>query len=124
METKKYSISNIIKGVGISVLSTLLFILIFSAMLAYTNISEQVINPVIVVTMAISVLIGSSICNNKIKRNGSINGGFVGFLYMIIIYIISSILNRNFELNFYFIILAISGVLIGIVGGIIGINKK
>ena len=70
METKNHSFSNIMKGAGISVLSTILFILIFSAMLTYTNISEQAINPVIIVTMAISILIGSSIGNNKIKRNG------------------------------------------------------
>ncbi|MBO4293085.1 MAG: TIGR04086 family membrane protein [Clostridia bacterium] len=121
METKKHSVNDIIKGVGISVLASIFLILIFSAILTYTNTSEQAINPVIIVIMAISILIGSSIGNT---RKGLINGGVIGLAYMIIIYLISSILNNDFGFNLYHLIFVISGVLFGIVGGIIGANKK
>ncbi len=124
METKNKSFCNIMKSVGISLLSTIVFLLIFSAMLAYTNISEQVIKTVVIVVLAISILIGSSIGNNKIKKNGLINGAFIGFAYMIIIHLVSSILNSDFGLSLYSVIFIISGVVFGIVGGIIGINKK
>ena len=124
METKNKSFCNIMKSVGISLLSTIVFLLIFSAMLAYTNISEQVIKTVVIVVLAISILIGSSIGNNKIKKNGLINGAFIGFTYMIIIHLVSSILNSDFGLSLYSVIFIISGVVFGIVGGIIGINKK
>ena len=51
---------NIISGVGISLGITLILLIIFSIILTYTNINENVINPVIVMIAAISILIGSS----------------------------------------------------------------
>lgn len=73
---------NILKGVGISLIATLILLIIFSVMLTYTNIQESVINPVIMIITAISILIGSSIVNMKIRKNGLINGGSIGrYLY-------------------------------------------
>lgn len=41
------SISNIIKGIIISFITTIIFLLIFSIILTYTNISENFITPTI-----------------------------------------------------------------------------
>ena len=75
--TQSKTIKNIAKGTGISLLITLILLFIFSAILTYTNISENTITPVILVITAISILIGSSIGNMKIKRNGILNGGII-----------------------------------------------
>ena len=65
METTK----NIVKGVGISLLLTVILLIIFSLILTYTSISESTINPVIMIITALSILIGSSLSNtNKEKR--------------------------------------------------------
>lgn len=72
------TITNIAKGVGIALLTSLILLLIFAIMLTYTNISESIISPVIIVITAISILIGSSIGNIKIKKNGLLNGGLIG----------------------------------------------
>lgn len=69
---------NILKGIGISLITTLTLLLIFSIILTYTNIQENTINAVIMIITAISILIGSSIGNIKIKKNGLINGGIIG----------------------------------------------
>lgn len=124
MEKENKQILNIAKGVGISFISTVILLLIFAALLTYTNIQENTINPVIIVITAISILIGSSIVNIKIKKNGLLNGGLIGGLYMLIIYFISSILNWDFSLNLQSIIFIIVGLVFGILGGIIGVNKK
>lgn len=71
-------IINILKGVGISLITTVVLLIIFSIILTYTNIQENVINPVIMIITAISILIGSSLVNIKIKKNGLINGGIIG----------------------------------------------
>ena len=89
----------ILKGVGISLLFTFILLIIFATILTYTNVSQSTINPVIIVITGVSILIGSSIGNIKIKKNGLINGGIIGGIYMIIIYLISSILNWKFGLN-------------------------
>ena len=59
-----------LKGVGIAFIVTLIALVIFSLVLTYTNVSESVINPVIMIITGISILIGSSIGNSKIKKNG------------------------------------------------------
>ena len=73
---------------------------------------------------AISIVIGSSIGSTKIKKNGLINGGIIGGSYILILYVVSSILNWKFSLNIQSIIMIITAVIFGILGGIIGVNKK
>lgn len=124
MEKENKFIVNIAKGVGISLIATFIFLIIFSIILTYTNIKEEVINPVIIIITAVSILIGSSIVNIKIRKNGLINGGIVGGTYILTIYLISSILNWNFALDIQSIIFIIVGIIFGILGGIIGVNKK
>ncbi|MBQ3415383.1 MAG: TIGR04086 family membrane protein [Clostridia bacterium] len=122
MESKL--IKNIFSGVFISFVCTIIFLLIYSILLTYTNIGENSMNVVITIITAISILIGSSIGNLKIKKNGLINGGIIGGTYLIIIYLISSILNWRFDLSIEAIILIVTGIGFGILGGIIGVNKK
>lgn len=117
-------IINILKGAGISLLTTVILLIIFSLLLTYTNIQENVINPVIIMITAVSILIGSSIGIGKMKKDGLINGATVGVVYMIVIYLISSILNWKFTLNIQSIIMIGIGIAFGILGGIIGVNRK
>ena len=117
-------LKNLMKGVGISLITTVLLLLIFSIILTYTNIEENVINPVIMIITAISILIGSSIGNVKIKKNGLLNGGFIGGIYILTIYILSSFLNWKFSLNLQSLIMIITAIIFGILGGIIGVNRK
>lgn len=118
------TIKNIIKGTGIALITTVILLLIFSIILTYTNIDEKVINPVIMIVTAISILLGSSLGNIKIKKNGLINGGTIGAIYIITIYLISSILNWKFSLNIQSIFMIIIAIVFGILGGILGVNRK
>jgi len=118
------TITNITKGVVISFVTTFIFLLIFAIILTYTQVSESIMNPVIMVITAVSILIGSSIGNMKIKKNGLLNGALIGGFYILIIYFISSILNWRFGLEIQSIFMIVVGMLFGILGGIIGVNKK
>jgi len=118
------TIKNIMKGTGIALITTVLLLLIFSIILTYTNIDEKVINPVIMIVTAISILLGSSLGNIKIKKNGLINGGTIGAIYIVTIYLISSILNWKFLLNIQSIFMIIIAIMFGILGGILGVNRK
>lgn len=116
--------SNIIKGVIISIIFTLAFLFIFSIILTYTTISESFITPVIIIITAISIFIGSSIGNIKMKRNGLFNGALIGGIYLLSIYLLSGILNQNFSLTTQSIIIIVAGMTCGMFGGIIAVNKK
>ena len=118
------SFGNILKGVIISIIFTLIFLFIFSVMLTYTNISETFITPVVIVITAISIFIGSSIGNIKLKRNGLLNGALIGGIYLLSIYLLSGIINQNFSLSTSSIIIIVSGMVCGMFGGIIGVNKR
>ena len=121
---KNTYIKNITRGIGISLASTLILLIIFSVLLTYTNINESTIPSVIIIITAISILFGSSLGNIKIRKNGLLNGGIIGGCYIIIIYLTSSLLNWEFSLNIHSIIMIILSILFGILGGIIGVNKK
>ena len=124
MDTDNKQIINIVKGVGISLISSLILLIIFAMLLTFTNIPESVVGPVVIVLTAISILLGSSISNMKIKKNGLLNGGLIGGIYMVTIYLISSILNWDFSLNLEALIFIVVGIAFWLLGGIIGVNKK
>lgn len=112
----------IFKGLVISFIVTLVTIFVFSVILTYTNVSENIIPIVIVVLNFVSILVGTIISMRKTSKNGLINGAIIGGAYVILLYIISSSLNTGFALNGYTIGMAIGGIIAGIVGGIIGVN--
>ena len=114
----------IIKGSILSIILTIICLLIFSLILAYTNIPEKKMIPVITAVTAISILAGSIISVSKIEKKGIINGTLVGLIYILTIYIISSIAKGNFEITINSIILIASAIIAGMLGGIIGVNIK
>ena len=122
IETSNSNMIRIFKGLMISFLITLVSVFIFSIILTYTNISEKVIPIVIIILTFISILIGTMIGIRKISKNGMLNGAIIGGAYVILLYLISSILNTGFTLNIYTVFMIIAGILSGIIGGIIGVN--
>ena len=112
----------IVKGSITAIIITLILLFIFAILLTYTKLQESVINPVVIVVTAISILIGSSISTLKIKKNGFLNGALVGIIYIVTIYFISSITGSEFACNINTIIMMASSVIAGMLGGIIGVN--
>jgi len=120
----KKNIIRISKGSIIAIILTVILLLIFALLLTYTPISENTINPVIIVISGISILVGSSISTLKIRKNGLVNGALVGLIYILTIYLISSITGTGFAINIYSLIMIIVSIITGMIGGIIGVNLK
>lgn len=118
------NLTRILKGSVLSIIISLLLLVIFATLLTYTNLQESIITPVVIVISAISILIGSSISTLKIKKNGLLNGGLVGIIYISIIYALSSILGSGFTLTISSIIMILASIVAGMIGGIIGVNLK
>ncbi len=123
-ENNSNGIVIILKGTLISIIATIVLLMIFAAVLTYSNINENSMPTVIIVVTALCILIGSQITTSKIKRNGIVNGALVGAIYILALYLISSIISKDFSLNIYSIIMMATSILIGGIGGIIGVNKK
>ena len=110
------------KSVLTAYIITFLLTLIYAILLSYTNISESTIPTCMFVINILSVFIASSVAVIKIKENGLKNGGLVGLIYITIMYILSSITSVGFAVSAYAISTIIFNILLGMVGGIIGVN--
>ena len=58
----------------------------------------------------------------NINKNGIVNGSIIGAIYMITIYLLSSIFVSGFNLNMQAIIMIVISIIAGMIGGIIGVN--
>ena len=116
------NVIRVIKGSGFAIIISLILLLIYASLLTTTDISETTITPVVIIVSGISILIGSSISSFKIKNQGMLNGALVGLIYMVLIYLLSSILLTGFTMNLKSIIMILVGMMAGMVGGIIGVN--
>ena len=110
---------HILEGLGISILTSLVLLLLFAILLTFTNLSEAII-----AVTGVSIVIGSMISSRKIRKNGLVNGAITGVTYIGLLYIFSSVLNENFSINMQTIIMMIIGITFGILGGILGVNLK
>lgn len=110
------------KGVVLGYIFMLLEIFIYSILLVYTAIPESSMSVCIFVFSLLSVFLASSMVSIKIKENGMKNGGIVGFLYIILVYIIGGLISGNFSLTSNVITTIIFNILLGMIGGIVGVN--
>ena len=115
---------NIAKGIGIALFITIVLIFIFSLILTYTKLPESFIGTGVIVITGISILISSILSNMHIKKSGLINGSIIGIIYILALYLLSSIFGANFSVNGVSIIMMFVSVLLGALGGIIGVNFK
>lgn len=118
----KKNASRIIKGSLLAIFISLALLFIYAMILTYTEVSESTMIPVVLVIVGISILIGSMISARTIRKNGLLNGAIVGLVYVITLYIASSLCLVGFSLTSNSIIMMIVGIITGIIGGIIGVN--
>ncbi len=115
-----YMLKGLILSMGITVL--LLFIL--SLILLYTPLKESNIPLFNTMIMIISITIGSIYVSISIGENGWINGGILGILYFLILVLLNYLFFKPFLIDMYLVGKLILSLVIGIIGGIIGINLK
>ena len=89
MERSKHeqNIIRIVKGSLFAIILTFIFLFIFATILTYSNIPESTITPIVIIITAISILIGSAKSTRNINKNGMINGGMVGLIYITFLYV-------------------------------------
>lgn len=112
----------IIKGSLFAIILSIILLFIFGLLLTYTEISENTIVPVVTTVVGISILIGSTISSRKIRKNGLVNGGLVGLIYVVILYLSSSLCITSFSLTISSFVMLGVGTVTGMIGGIIGVN--
>lgn len=114
----------IIKGILISYVITVPTFMIFAYILTNTNFPEKYISPAVIITTVISILVAGSAVTRNARSKGWLNGAIVGLVYMLVLYITSSLVFMDFSVNGYVVTIMLLGALAGTIGGIVGINLK
>ena len=117
------NVRRVFVGSVTAIVTTIILLIIYSAVLTYTNISENTIPMVTLVITGLSILLGSGIAGSKVKKKGLITGMMVGGIYILSIYLLSSIVSGNFGMSMFSIIMIVVGMVSGAFGGIIGVNR-
>lgn len=112
----------ILKNVALAYVIAMILFVVYAFILEFTNVPETSMPLFVFVTMLISVFISSSLSLIKFKENGLLNGGLVGLVYILILYILSSIFVTGFSINAYSFWMIAFSIIIGMIGGIIGVN--
>lgn len=112
----------IVREIVFSIIITIILFFIMSVVLAFSDISDKIIKPIIIGVVSFSILITSFRLAKDKKEKGLIYGGGLSIIYMTILYLISSIFNGNFGLSMESIFMIIIGIVCGVTGGILGVN--
>ncbi len=112
------------KDLAISMILTLILLLFLSIVLSTTDVSENIMGASIIFISSVSILFGAFLASKKIKEKGIIFGSILGLSYMILLYLISSILNADFSLTLSVLYMFLGGIVGGAIGGILGVNFK
>ena len=114
----------VVKGLIIAFLITLPCFLGFALFLTYTDFPEKHTYIAVLITTVLSVLVASAYSTKNVKSKGWMNGCFVGILYVAILYIASSLVFLNFQVDVQVILSVVIGDIVGSLGGIFGINLR
>lgn len=112
------------KDLSISIILTLILLFVLSMVLSFSEVSENIMGISIIFISSFSVLVGAFLASKKIKEKGIIFGSILGFSYMLILYLISSIINANFAITLSALYMFLGGIIGGAIGGILGVNLK
>lgn len=115
---------SVLKGILAAYLITIPAFMLFALILANMDFPQKLIPSAVVVTTVISVLTAGCVSTRGLKNRGWLNGSIVGLIYMLILYIFSGLVYKNFTINKYVVTMAVIGILTGAIGGIAGINFK
>jgi putative membrane protein (TIGR04086 family) len=122
-EEKEINVSGIfLKSLGICFAISFILIIIYALILSFTSVSDSTMNLTIQVIMILSITISSIYEGKKIRRKGWLFGMALGLAFILLLTPLSMAFGLGFCLDKYFAAKALTGTVVGLIGGIIGVN--
>jgi len=112
----------IAKGVINAYIMTIPVFVIFALILSYTDFPIKYIPLAVLVSTVASLIYAGLKSARTTKEKGWINGCIIGFVYILLLYLLSSIVYKDFSVDRYILTMAFIAVLSGAIGGILGVN--
>ena len=123
-ENKKTSIMNVAKGVLLAVCLTVVLVLILAVVYKFVDLSDSVIKIINQIIKVVSIGFGVFICLKKDKSKGMLKGGIIGSVYMLVSFLVFSILVSTFNFSITILYDMIFGALLGLIFGVIFVNFR
>ena len=115
-------IVSVIKGVGISIIATLIGVLLFALVVKHTVINGKVIKAVNQFIKVLSVFLG---CFFALRgKLGFIKGAIVGCVSTVIVYLIFSLIGSGISFGTAFSMDILFTSIVGLITGVIAVNVK
>ncbi len=121
--SKENLIFSFLKGIIVAMLLSLGLIILFAFCLKWFTLPETVIVPTNLAIKAISVIIGTILAVND-KSKGLFKGFAFGIIYILVAFIIFSLLAGGFSAEIGFGLDLLFGGLLGGIVGIVKVNKR
>lgn len=118
-QQKKGIIFNAIKGTLIAMIFTIAAILIFALIIKESNLADNVINPINQVIKILGIMIATFFAVRKSTENQWITGGLSGIFYIILGYLVFSLVEGRFGNLLMLLSDVVMAAVIGIVFAII-----
>ena len=109
----------IIKGAFFAVFASLVLVLIFAFIIKLTNLSDSLVKPINQAIKVLSILAGVFYAARRNKGQRLLKGIFVGAIYVVLSFIVFSILDGSFNLSVTILNDLLFGAIAGGVSGII-----
>jgi len=118
----KVNLNYCFKGLGISFILTFILLLVVTLLLRFSSIREVHMSLMNNFVLTISIVLASALVGRRVKEMGWLNGAVVGFLYYLVILLINLVFNRPFNFNLFLVFKLLTSTILGVIGGMIGIN--
>ena len=113
-----------LKNVFTSFLATAILLFLAAVAVTYASAPEGVISAVVLVVTALCIVWGGFRASRYSGRQGLISGGVSGLVYVVLLYLVGSLIFGEFIFASGTLLTMLLGIGCGAVGGIIGVNTK
>ena len=126
-DEKKYAFKNtvapILIGGLISIGVALTLILVFALVIRFADVPSVIITPINITIKTISIALGTLFAT-KNGEKGLVKGSCVGTIFILLAFIVFSIISKKFEIGASFLIDIGLGVVVGAITGVVFVNFR
>lgn len=116
-------VASVLKGTALAFVVTCVVFVVYALLLTYTDISEQYISLVAIISAAVSCALGGFVSAKEMETRGIVWGVLTGILYAVILFIINRLAGAEQTGLMPKITMLVCTMASGGIGGILGINK-
>ncbi|NLM44078.1 MAG: TIGR04086 family membrane protein [Clostridiales bacterium] len=122
LHDNKSRIILLIKSLFLALIISFACIIIYSIILSFTSVSDNTMSIITQAITMVSIVAAALYCGKKVKSKGWLYGMIVGILFVLLMIPISMMWGQTPVFDRYFAAKIIMGSLVGLIGGVIGVN--